>query len=124
MVWKSEIAEKNQGAPWKLEVQDDEVSAKFRKMNLAAGENEKLYMSDDEEEDHKIFSVIGKVLSPNSLHLQTIMGAMKPAWGNPRGLRARMVGDNVSIADFMNEMDKERALDGSPLLVGRHAVLL
>ena len=65
---------KNQGAPGKLEVQDDEVSAKFRKMNLAAGENEKLYMSDDEEEeDHKIFSVIGKVLSPNSLHLQTII---------------------------------------------------
>jgi hypothetical protein len=125
LVWKLETAEKNQGAPGKLEVQDDEVSAKFRKMNLVAGENERIYMSDDdEEEDHKIFSIIGKVLSPKSLHLQTIMGAMKPAWGNSRGLRARMVGDNVFIADFMNEMDKERALVGSPWLVGRHAVLL
>ena len=59
-------------------------------------------------------AVIGKVLAPNSLPLQTIMVAMRPAWGNPKGLLARMVGDNLFIAEFESEMDKKRILDGSP----------
>lgn len=100
--------------------------AMMRRLNLEVGEDEKLVMSDDEEEEQEPqkFSVIGKVLSPTVLHLQTIMGAMRPAWGNPRGLRARSVGENMFIADFLTLADKDRALDGTPWLVGRHAVLL
>ncbi|XBJ26650.1 hypothetical protein VPH35_004026 [Triticum aestivum] len=125
LMWKSESSIRGLGAE-KGKNADEEVTAKFRKLNLAAGEDEKLIMSDDEEDEDepKVFSVIGKVLSPSTLQLQTIMGAMKPASGNPKGLRARMVGDNVFIVDFMTEADKERALDGTPWLVGRHAVLL
>ena len=81
------------------------VSDLLLKLNLAAGEDEKLVMSDDEEDAvdfQATFSLIGKVLSPTTLHLQTIMGAMRPAWGNPRGLRARSVSDNLFIVDFLN----------------------
>lgn len=45
-------------------------------------------------------AVIGKVLSPSILHIQTIMAALKLAWGNPRGLEAKWVGDNIFIAEF------------------------
>lgn len=102
LMWKSESVAKGQGGSGKEKFADEEVTTKFRKLNLAAGEDEKVFMSDDEEDEdeRKTFSVIGKVLSPNVLQLQTIMGAMRPAWGNPKGLRARMVGDNIFIADF------------------------
>lgn len=126
LFWKSESATISQQVQEKEKEIEEEVFTKLRKLNLAAGEDEKLFMSDEEEDEDepKIFSVIGKVLSPSTLQLQTIMAAMKPAWGNPRGLRARMVENNIFIADFMSELDKERALDGTPWLVSRHAVLL
>jgi hypothetical protein len=52
---------------------------------------------------------------------------MRPAWGNPFGLKLRSVGcktDNPFIADFGTQEDKERVLEGSPRMVGRHAVIL
>jgi hypothetical protein len=124
LCWSAEQDARAQGSSSTRE--DDGVTAMLGRLNLAAGEDEKVVMSDDEDgdEEPKKFSLIGKVLSPSVLHLQTIMGAMKPAWGNPRGLRARSVGDNMFIADFLTLADKERAMDGTPWLVGRHAVLL
>jgi hypothetical protein len=68
--------------------------------------------------------VIGKAISPTVIHLQTILAAMRPAWGNPRGLRARSVGVNLFMADFATKLDRDRALEGTPWMVGRHAVLL
>jgi hypothetical protein len=50
------------------------------------------------------------------------MAAMRPAWGNPRGLKARMVEDYLFIAEFDTEMDKNRALEGSPWYIGRQSV--
>jgi len=57
--------------------------------------------------------VIGKVLGPDPLQLPTIMSAIRSAWGNPKGLVARMVGDNLFIAEFDSVLDKNRVLDGS-----------
>lgn len=80
---------------------DGDVTMMLDRLNLSAGEDERVVMSDDDEEEtpQSKWSVIGKALSPSVLHLQTIMGAMKPAWGNPRGLQARSVGDNLFIDD-------------------------
>jgi hypothetical protein len=71
---------------------------------------EVLVLEDADESDLAVVNhaVIGKVLAPNSLQLQTIMAAMRPAWGNPKGLMARMVGDNLFIAEFESEMDKKK----------------
>lgn len=109
--------EKNQGF-------EEQVSDLFGKLNLTAKENETLVLEDLEESDLAVVNhaVIGKVLAPSSLHLQTIMSAMRPAWGNPRGLEARMVGDNLFIAEFESEHDKNRALEGSPWFIGRQSV--
>jgi len=68
---------------------EEQVSDLFGKLNLTAREKETLVLQDNEDSDLAgvKYAVIGKVLSPNLLHLQTIMSAMRPAWGNPRGLR-------------------------------------
>jgi len=73
------------------------------------------------------WAVIGKVLSPSMIHVTTIRNAMKPAWGNPLGLKLRSVGyktENLFIADFGAAVDNKKALEGSPWMVGKHAVVL
>jgi hypothetical protein len=59
-------------------------------------------------------AIIGKVLLPKPLHIQTIMPALHPAWGNPKGLDVKSVGDNIFIAKFSSKLDLERVMDGSP----------
>jgi hypothetical protein len=52
---------------------------------------------------------------------------MKPAWGNPAGLKIRSVGakaENQFVAEFDYEQDMEQALGGSPWVVGKHTVIL
>ncbi|CAN6204123.1 unnamed protein product [Urochloa humidicola] len=69
-------------------------------------------------------AIIGKVLSSSVLHIQTIMAALRPAWGNPRGLEFKSVDDNIFIAEFGSKQDLDRALDGSPWNVGKKTVLV
>lgn len=59
--------------------------------------------------------------------MNTVRAATKPAWGNPVGLKIRAIGekgDNLFVAEFGSGVDMERALAGTPWMVGRHAVLL
>ena len=52
--------------------------------------------SDDEDvEDpgRMEWALVGKVLSPTTVHATTIFRAMKPAWGNPYGLKVRSIGE-------------------------------
>ena len=42
----------------------------------------------------------GKVLHRNQLHIQTITNALRPAWGNPRGLQFKSAGVNIFVAEF------------------------
>jgi hypothetical protein len=58
------------------------------------------------------------------LHISTIRAALRPAWGNPRGLSLKPAGDNMFIAEFGTKADKDRVADGPPWVVGRHAVIL
>lgn len=54
------------------------------------------------------------------------MATMRPAWGNPGDLQARSIGEKAEdlfIADFASRFDMERVLDGSPWMVGKHAVI-
>jgi hypothetical protein len=97
------------------------------RLNLLADETDVVEMSDDEDAEGAAaeqWALDGKVLSPNVIHIQTIRAAMRPAWGNPRGLRVRPAGDNVFVAVFANKADRDRAQEGTPWMVGRHAVLL
>jgi Flp pilus assembly pilin Flp len=109
---------------------DDNVAELLRNLNLTSEEEAVATFSDDEEGASVPaveWALLGKVLSPTVVHATTIQGAMKPAWGNPAGLKIRTIGlkeDNLFVAEFAYKQDMERALGGSPWLVGKHAVIL
>jgi len=115
--------------PW---VQDDanpNVADMLKKLNLTEEEGEFVVFSDDEGDGEMAkveWALLGKVLSPTALHVSTIAGAMKPAWGNPFGLKICSIGEksaNLFVAEFGCKEDKERILANSPRLVGKHAVI-
>jgi hypothetical protein len=87
-------------------------------------------ISDDEEGEETAVqehALIGKVLSSEMLHVNTVKGAMKPAWGNPPGLVMRSIGEmgqNLFVAEFGHRQDMIYALEGSPWMVRKHAVVL
>jgi hypothetical protein len=107
------------------------VSDLLGRLHLTKDEEEFVAFSDDEETTNDggslDFTTIGKVLSPSTLHISTITSAMRPAWGNPVGLILRSVGervDNMFIEEFGTDFDRQKALEGTPWLVGCYAVIL
>jgi hypothetical protein len=110
---------------------DAHVADLMERLNLTKDEEEVAAFSDNEEDDGSggslEFALTGKVLSPTTLHISMITSAMRPAWGNPFGLRLRSVGekaDSLFIAEFGCLVDKQKVLEGSPSVVGRYAVIL
>lgn len=105
---------------------EDGVAELLGRLNLTSEEASAVILDDENEEDlvSLDWALICKVLSPNILHIQTIMSALRPAWGNPRGLSAKPVGDNTFIVEFANKEDLDRVVAGAPWTVGKHAVLL
>lgn len=99
-------------------------------LNLTEEEEAIADFSDNEDEmDLPMveWALVGKVLSPTAVHVNTVRAAMKPAWGNPVGLKFCAIGeksDNLFVAEFGSSVDMERALAGTPWMVGRHAVIL
>ncbi|KAK1650817.1 hypothetical protein QYE76_068622 [Lolium multiflorum] len=124
----SEYAKQKTPAGKKPGPSDEGVDSMMGRLNLLADETEVVVMSDDEDDAGslpEVWSLLGKVLSPGVTHIQTIRAAMRPAWGNPRGLRIRSGGDNVFVAVFANKADRDRAQAGTPWMVGnRHAPVL
>lgn len=86
-----------------------------------------MFNDDEDEEEATEWALVGKVLSPGTLHQSTITGALRPAWGNPAGLKIRSIGDkkdNLFVAKFGCKRDMERILTGSPWIFGKYAVIL
>jgi hypothetical protein len=110
---------------------DPSVADLLQRLNLTAEEGGIAEFSDDEDDGEPAatteWALIGKALSPAALHVSTIIGAMRPAWGNPYGLKIRSIGekgDNLFVAHFGCKHDMEKALAGSPWVVGKHAVIM
>ncbi|KAM0871498.1 hypothetical protein ACQ4PT_039344 [Festuca glaucescens] len=102
------------------------VAEMMARLRLTAVEATAVVLDDEEDADlvDPDLAMVGKVLSPNLLHIETIKAAMRPAWGNPRGLVFNSAGDNLFVAEFGSNADRERVIDGSPWRVGKHAVLM
>ncbi|KAL6642633.1 hypothetical protein ACP70R_020814 [Stipagrostis hirtigluma subsp. patula] len=96
------------------------------RLKLTAEESEAIVVEDAELEGLATseLAIIGKVLSASVLHIHTITAALRPAWGNPKGLVMKSVGNNVFTAEFECKQDLDRVLDGSPWNVGKKAVLV
>ncbi|KAM0921704.1 hypothetical protein ACQ4PT_006652 [Festuca glaucescens] len=58
------------------------------RFRLTAAESAAVVLEDgaDDFMVHSKWALVGKVLAPNPLHISTIAAALRPAWGNPRGL--------------------------------------
>lgn len=82
-------------------------------------------MIDDRDEGgQQRWMLVGKVLFRNILHIQTISNALRPAWGNPKGLSFRSVGPNTFVAEFATQRDLDRVKGGSPWHINKHAVII
>jgi hypothetical protein len=70
------------------------------------------------------WALVGKVLAPNTLHIEMIKAVLWPAWGNPKGMMVRHMGPNLFLAEFDSESDMDWVMNGSPWVIGKNAVLL
>lgn len=108
---------------------EEHVVDLLRNLNLTAEEGDVAAFSDDDEDDEisaADWTLVGKVLSPATVHATTIYRSMRPAWGNPHGLNIRTIGEkeeNLIVAEFKSQRDMEWALGGSPWMVGKHALV-
>ncbi|KAM0853285.1 hypothetical protein ACQ4PT_051187 [Festuca glaucescens] len=104
----------------------DHVEQLMANLCLTTAESKAVVIDDTQDLDlvYREGDFMGKVLSPNLLHIQTISSAMRPAWGNPKGLLLNPVEDNLFVAEFGSKADRDRIREGSLWMVGKHAVLM
>ncbi|CAM0909452.1 unnamed protein product [Alopecurus aequalis] len=104
----------------------DTVAAMMQKLNLTQQEATPFVLDDEGDDDLPCpdWALVGKVLTPNVLHVNTIKSVVLPAWGNPKDLEVRPMGPNMFLAEFGSEADRSRVAKGGPWCIGRHAILL
>jgi hypothetical protein len=102
------------------------VTSKLARLGLTAREKKILVMEDKKEdgENPVKFAVMGKLQSSKKFHIQTIDSALRPQWGNPRGLKFTAKGDNIFLASMEFDRDRKRVWEGAPWTVSKHAVVL
>ncbi|KAE8786045.1 hypothetical protein D1007_40151 [Hordeum vulgare] len=96
----------------------------MEKLDLTEEEATPLMVDDLGEGGQPKWAIVGKVLHRKVFHIQTIASALRPTWGNPKGLSFRPAGENMFVAEFENHRDHDRTCDGSPWHVSRHVVIL
>lgn len=95
------------------------------RLDLTEKEKAKLVVDvDDCASEGNLYALVGKVLFRKVLHTNTISDALHPAWGNPKGLSFRPLGENVFVASFELKRDRDRIFVGGPWAVGKHGVVL
>jgi hypothetical protein len=94
------------------------------KLDINDEEATPLVIDDRDEGAKQKWLVAGKVLYRHVFHINTISSALHPAWGNPKGLIFRSVGENMFVAEFATARDRDHVWDGSPWHVSKHAVIL
>lgn len=94
------------------------------KLGITDEEATPLVIDDTEEGEAKKWLLAGRVLHRHLFHIQTITSALRPAWGNPRGLKFRSMGENTFVAEFEAQRDRDRIWLGSPWHVSKNAVVL
>ncbi|KAM0896465.1 hypothetical protein ACQ4PT_023170 [Festuca glaucescens] len=104
----------------------DGVAAMMGRLKLTAKESKTFVLEDEADSAWGCpeWAIVGKVLAPNTLHIQTIRLVFKPAWGNPKGMKVHPMGLNMFIAVFESVTDMQKVMRGSPWVLGKNAILL
>ncbi|KAE8780621.1 Casein kinase I-2-like protein [Hordeum vulgare] len=116
-------AQHNSG-PYSPRAERAKLEEALGKMAITDEEATPLVIDDTEDDKPVKWLLAGRILHKNLLHIQTISGALKPAWGNPRGLQFRFMGENTFVAEFETRRDRDRIWEGSPWHVSRNDVVL
>ncbi|KAM0846803.1 hypothetical protein ACQ4PT_055432 [Festuca glaucescens] len=104
---------------------EEGVEEMMKKMNLTEKEQRLVVFEEPQQEDgYPKWALVGKVLHRRPFHINTTKDVLKPAWGNPRGLFFRSVGDNVFVVTLETQRDRDRIWEGAPWMVNKHAVVL
>lgn len=103
------VASKEMGKKTNLPGPGESVADLMARLHLTAVEAKAVVLDDEDEADpvDPDLAFVGKVVAPNTLHIQTIAAAMRLAWGNPRGLLFNSVGDNLFLTEFGSKSDIE-----------------
>lgn len=94
------IATASTGGGRKGQDPNHNVSDLLQRLNLTEEEEAIADFSDDEGEMEPSvveWALVVKVLSPMAVHVNTVCAAMKPAWGNPVGLKFHAIGEKQTI---------------------------
>uniref|UniRef100_A0ACD5VIC1 Uncharacterized protein n=1 Tax=Avena sativa TaxID=4498 RepID=A0ACD5VIC1_AVESA len=104
----------------------DKVAEMMGRLNLTSQEANAFILEYEDEEYPNCpgWAVVGKVLAPNPLHINTIKCVLRLAWGNPKGLEFHSTGANLFMAEFATQADRDRMLAGSPWNINKNGVLL
>jgi hypothetical protein len=104
----------------------DGVTAMMGRLKLTSKESKKFVLNaaDEVATGCPEWALVGRVLAPNTYHVNTISAVVKPAWGNPKGMNVRPLGANLFLAEFESEGDRKRVINGSPWVMGKNAILL
>ena len=78
------------------------------KLDISKEEATPLVIDDRTDGGPVKWLLAGKVLHRNHFHIHTITNALRPAWGNPKGLNFKSVGENTFVAEFANQRDQDR----------------
>ncbi|KAE8778950.1 hypothetical protein D1007_48068 [Hordeum vulgare] len=104
----------------------DNAAAMLDRLNLTTQEST-AFVHEEDDEDYPgcpSWALVGKVLAPNTLHVSTINAALRPAWGNPRGLDFHPLGANRFLAEFGSKAHKDWVCEGSPWTISKHCIML
>ena len=94
------------------------------KLGITDEEATPLVIDDTKEGEAQKWLLTGRVLHRKLLHIQTITSALRPAWGNPRGLQFRSMGENTFVAESETQRDRDRIWIGPPWHVSKNAIVL
>ncbi|KAK1610505.1 hypothetical protein QYE76_034179 [Lolium multiflorum] len=98
----------------------------MQRLNLTSKEADPLVLEDEGDDDLPCpeWALVGKVLAPNTLHINTIRTVVRSAWGNPKDLVVNPLGPNLFLAEFGSEADRSRVAKGGAWKLSNHAILL
>lgn len=72
------------------------VEELLQNLNLTEEEGAVMDFIDDDDEEVLVpaeWALIGKILLPSPVHIETVRSAMRPVWGNLIGLKLRSIGE-------------------------------
>lgn len=116
--------EKTESDPNSSRMARAQLEEALEKLGITKEEATPVVIDDTEEGEAKKWLLAGKVLHRHLLHIQTITNALPPAWGNPRGLKLRSLGENTFVEEFEAQRDRDRIWLGSPWHVSKKLVVL